>query len=364
VIGEILLVVAGALLVLVVLDSALRTFVLPRGVSTPLTQTSFTTVRSVFNLMAGVARSYEGRDRVMALYGPISLLTLFFVWIIVVIAGYMLMLRGLSVSSWERAFELSGSSFFTLGFALPHQGTLGFVLAFTEAATGLGLAALLIAYLPTIYNAFSRRELAVAQLATRAGTPPSAVELLERYHEIGWNDRLPELWAQWETWFAEISETHTSLAVLVFFRSPNPHRSWVTASGAVLDAAALAQSTLAVPWSPQAGLCIRSGYLALREVADFFKIPYDPDPSESDPISIDRSEFDEVYERLASTGVPVRPDRERAWRAFAGWRVNYDSVLLALAGLTMAPYAPWSSDRSMRYRRPRRRRASRSRAVG
>jgi len=361
---DVLLFAAGVVLVLVVLDSALRTFVLPRGVRTPLTRWSFQAVRSVFNVMANMTHSYEGRDRVMALYAPIGLFTLVFVWITIVVGAYTLMFRGLSVDSWARAFELSGSSIFTLGFALPHQGIPGFVLAFSESAVGLGLLALLIAYLPTIYNAFSRRELAVAQLATRAGTPPSAADLLERYHAIGWNDRLPELWAVWEAWFADISETHTSLAVLVFFRSPNPHRSWVTASGAVLDAASLAQSTLAVPWSPQAGLCIRAGYLALREVADFFSIPYDPDPSETDPISIDRSEFDEVYERLGAAGVPVRPDRDRAWRAFSGWRVNYDSVLLALAGLTMAPYAPWSSDRSMRYRRPRHRRARRSPGAG
>ncbi len=186
----------------------------------------------------------------------------------------------------------------------------------------------------------------MAQLATRAGTPPSAVELLQRYHAIGWTEQLSELWAEWELWFAEISETHTSLAILTFFRSPSPERSWVTAAGAVLDAASLAQSTLAIPWNPQAGLCIRSGYLALREISDYFGIPYDPDPAPDAPISIAKAEFLEAYEQLDGEGVPVRPDRDRAWREFAGWRVNYDAVLLALAGLTMAPYARWSSDRS------------------
>ena len=146
-----------------------------------------------------------------------------------------------------------------------------------------------------------------------------------RYHRIAWIDRLPELWAAWEQWFAELGETHTSLAVLTFFRSPSPHRSWVTAAGAVLDGASLAQSTLSIPWSPQAGVCIRSGYLALREIADYFEIPYDPDPEPGTPISIARQEFDAAYEEMASEGVPVRPDRERCWRDFAGWRVNYDA---------------------------------------
>jgi hypothetical protein len=287
----------------------------------------------------------------MALYGPLGLFGLVFTWMGIAIVGWSLIYKGaLGVDSWARAFELSGSSFFTLGFVGVPSGILSYCLVFIEAASGLGLLALLIAYLPTIYGAFSRRELGVAKLATRAGTPPSAVELLTRYHAIGWNDQLPELWGQWEEWFADIGETHVSLGVLSFFRSPNPDRSWVTSAGALLDAASLAQSTLAVPWSPQAGLCIRAGTLALREIAGFFAIPFDPDPRPDDPISIARSEYEEVYERLGGAGVPVRPDRQRAWRDFAGWRVNYDAVLLGLAGLTMAPYAPWSSDRSLRWR--------------
>ena len=342
---------AGVVIILAVFDSALRTFVLPRGVSTFLGRIVFVSLRRVFDQFARESRTYETRDRIMALYGPISLFGLVFFWMGLVIVGFMLLYRGaLEVTNWQHAFELSGSSFFTLGFAPTPSGVPGYVLIFVEAGSGLGLLALLIAYLPTIYGAFSRREQAVTQLATRAGTPPSGVELLQRYHAIGWNDQLPALWAAWEAWFADVAETHTSLAVLVFFRSPNRDRSWVTAAGALLDAASLAQSTLAIPWSPQAGLCIRAGSLALREIADFFHIPYDPDPKPDDPISIDRSEFNDAYERLGGSGALVRPDRERAWRDFAGWRVNYDSVLLGLASVTMAPYAPWSSDRSLRFR--------------
>jgi hypothetical protein len=360
-VADVALVTVGVVLVFAVFDSALRTFVLPRGVSTVLARAVFVPIRRVFDFLAREGRSYEARDRVMALYGPLSLFALVFFWMALLVAAFTLIYRGgLGVSTWKHAFELSGSSFFTLGFAGTPSSVVGYVLVFFEAASGLGILALLIAYLPTIYGTFSRRELAVAKLATRAGTPPSAVELLQRYHAINWNDRLPALWAEWEEWFADISETHTSLAVLVFFRSPNPDRSWVTSAGALLDAASLAQSSLAIPWSPEAGLCIRSGALALRELARFFAIPFDPDPAPDDPISIARSEFDEAYQALGGAGVPVRPDRERCWRDFAGWRVNYDSVLLGLAGLTMAPYAPWSSDRSLRFRRrvlnPRRRR--------
>jgi len=221
-----------------------------------------------------------------------------------------------------------------------------------EAALGLGLIALLISYLPSIYTAFQRRELEVTRLTTRAGSPPSAITMIRRHHALARLDALDEIWDPWETWCSDVEETHTSQPSLVFFRSITHDRSWITSAGAVLDAAALRSSVLNLPQNARAQLCLRSGYLCLRRIADYFSIPYDDDPDPDDPISIDRSEFDAAYEELASFGVPVRPQREQCWRDFKGWRVNYDSVLLALAGLTSAPYAPWSSDRSARYRRP------------
>ena len=110
-------------------------------------------------------------------------------------------------------------------------------------------------------------------------------------------------------------------------------------------------------------MCIRdqAGFPSPRRIADYFQIPVDPDPDPDDPISIDRSEFDEVYDELASFGVPVRADREKAWRDFQGWRVNYDLALLGLASLTMAPYAKWSSDRSVNLGLPKVRAAFRLR---
>jgi hypothetical protein len=171
--------------------------------------------------------------------------------------------------------------------------------------------------------------------------------MILRYQRIHGLDRLTELWIEWERWFADIEESHTSLAALVFFRSPQPDHSWVTAAGAVLDAAALIRSTVDVPRDAQADLCIRAGYLALRRIADFFKIPYNANPRPDDPISISRTEFDAACDELMRNGVPLKADRDQAWRDYAGWRVNYDTALLALATLTMAPYAPWSSDRSI-----------------
>jgi hypothetical protein len=94
--------------------------------------------------------------------------------------------------------------------------------------------------------------------------------MIERYHRIHGLERLSQVWPAWEAWFAEIEESHTSLPALVFFRSPQPDRSWVTAAGAVLDAAALTAATLSIPHDASADLCIRAGFIALRRVADFF----------------------------------------------------------------------------------------------
>src|SRR5260221_6178923 len=152
------------------------------------------------------------------------------------------------------------------------------------------MVALLIAYLPTIYSAFSRREAAVSLLEVRAGSPPSAVELIERYQRIHGLDRLHDLWVSWEVWFAELEESHTSLAALVFFRSPKPQQSWVTSAGAVLDAAALVNAAIDVEHDLQADMTIRAGFLALRSIADFFGVAHDANPKPTDPISVSRAE--------------------------------------------------------------------------
>lgn len=337
--------IAGALIVLSTLSSAIKTFVLPRGAPSLLTGIVFVTLRMFFALAVRPARTYADRDRVMAMYAPTALLALPVVWVALVLLGFTSIFWSVGVRPWARAFETSGSSLLTLGFVSVNTPA-EYVLAFSEATIGLGIVALLIAYLPTMYSAFAQREAAVGMLEVRAGSPPSAVEMLERFYRIGRLQNVDELWEEWELWFAQIEESHTSLAALVYFRSSHPDRSWITASGTILDAASLYASTVDAPRSPEAELCIRAGFVALRRICDFFGIPYDDDPAPTDPISISRGEFDEVYDRLADAGIPLKPDRDQAWRDYAGWRVNYDTVLLALANLTMAPYAPWSSDRS------------------
>jgi hypothetical protein len=336
---------AGLALVGGTLFSALQTFVLPRGVSDRLTRLVFHGVRMIITLPLKRARSYEERDRILAFYAPLGLLALVPVWYLIVAIGYGAMYWSIEQMPWQEAFLLSGSSLFTLGFMTP-PGLPTALIVFSESMIGLILVAMLIAYLPTIYAAFSRRESAVTLLEVRAGKPPSAIEMLLRFHRIHGLQRLSDLWPVWENWFDDIDESHTSLPALVFFRSPHGDHSWVTSAGAVLDTASLTLAGVDIPPDPQAMLCIRAGYLALRHVADYFGLPNPADPSFPDePVSVTRAEFDLACEQLAAAGVPLKADREQAWLDFAGWRVNYDQALLGLCRLTIAPPAPWSSDR-------------------
>lgn len=345
----------GFLVVGATVFSAIRTVILPRAAQSWLTRMVFVGARIPIAAIAGPKRSYEWRDRVLALYAPTTLFALPLTWLTVVTIGYTFMFWSLG-PSMQRAFHLSVSSVTTLGFA-PADTGVERVFAYCEAILGLSLLALMITFLPSIYSAFSRREAQVGHLEVRAGSPPSAESFLLRHQAIGSLDDprdLDETFRSWERWFAELEESHLTYPALVFFRSPQPDRSWVSAAGTMLDAASLSTSCLVGRHVGSAGLCIRSGFLALRRIADFFGIEFDHDPAPDDPISISRPEFDNVWERLDRAGVDLVADQDQAWRDFAGWRVNYDQVLLALAEITVAPYAPWTADRSPpNRRRPR-----------
>lgn len=336
-------------MVVAALSSAVRVFVLPRAAPDGIARLLFVMTRNVFDLLAGRFDSYETRDRIMAFFAPISVLLLLPTWLLLVLLGYAAMFWALDTTPPQAAIVLSGSSLLTLGFT-PVEGFPRTILAFTEATLGLMLVALLIAYLPSMYAAFSRREAAVTLLEVRAGNPPSAVEMIKRFHRIQGLEKLSEQWRAWEEWFADVEESHTSLAALVYFRSHHGDLSWITAAGTVLDAASLVRAAVDVPRDPQADLCIRAGYIMLRRIADFFGAPYDPNPKPTDPTTITREEFDEAWRDLKEARVPLVADRDQAWQDYNGWRVNYDIPLLIVANLTMAPYAPWSSDRGPVFR--------------
>ncbi len=340
-------VAVGLGLVAAAVTSAVRTVVIPRHAASVITRSVFAVLRRAYDLVTPASMPYERRDRLLATYAPIGMLGLLVTWISLAFLGYAAIFWGLDgATSTTVALELSGSSLFTLGFLRPTTFWL-MMVSFTEAAIGLFLLALLITYLPSINGAFSRREQGVTALAVRAGEPPSGLEMVLRFWRLERMSELHEVWIEWERWFVDIEETHTSFSALAFFRSPQTDHSWATAAGAVLDAAALTVSSVDVPHDVQADICIRAGYLSLRRIAEGFGIAFDREPAPGDPISITRQEWDDAMDDLVAAGVAIRTDRDQAWRDFAGWRVNYDTVLLELADLTDAPYAMWSSDRGV-----------------
>ncbi len=349
---NILVFIIGLVVVVLTIFSALSTFVLTRAARSQLNRLVFGIMRRIFEIILRFTRTYEQRDQIMAYYSPISLIMLVPVWYALILTGYAAMYWSLGVGEWFADIRYSGSSLLTLGFAT-YDNPYITLLSFTEALIGLILVALLMAYLPTMYAAFSRREQAVSLLEVRAGNPPSALEMLLRFNRIHGLDKLSDTWRTWEAWFADVEESHTTLPALVFFRSPRSDNSWVTSAGAVLDTASLTLSSIDIPYDPSAALNIRAGFLALRRIANYFDIPNPQNPQyPTDPISISRQEFDETLTKLADAGLPIKPDRDQAWKDFAGWRVNYDRVLLVLCTLVMAPQAPWSSDRAPKFKMP------------
>jgi hypothetical protein len=343
VIVEVLVFVLGVALVFTTLRSAIRTFLVPRALQAHISRALFVTVRRIFRLRANRRHSYEQRDRVMAYYAPIALFSLLTVWLLLVDAGYTAMFWALHVRPLGRAFVLSGSSLFTLGFA--RHGTIpADTLSFTESALGLMLLAVLITYLPSLYQAFSRREAGVTKLEVRTRNA-SGAGVLDLAWRVGRMETLKDLWLAWENWFVDVDESHTTFPTLVFFRSPHPEQSWITAAGTILDAASLHVSSVDTARSADPEYMIRAGYLCLLHIAEFFQLPADRDPAPDDPISVTREEFDAAWQQLAAAGIPMKPDRDQAWRDFAGWRVNYDKALVSVARLVMAPLSEWSSDR-------------------
>ena len=343
----------GLVVVISTLFSALSTFVLPRSARSRLNRILFGVLRRIFEKLMGFVKTFERKDAIFAYYAPIGLMLLVPTWYVLMTIGYAAMYWSLGVGDLYTDLRLSGSSLLTLGFATSENFLVN-LLVFSEATLGLILVALLIAYLPTMYSAFSRREEFVNLLEVRAGNPPSSVEMLLRFNRIHGLERLAEYWSSWEVWFADLEESHTTLPALVFFRSPRGEP--VLDHGCGHGAGLLPRLTLSAwmcPLTPTAALCLRAGFLSLRRIADYFDIPYPPDPHFPEtPISISKDEFESVLDQLAEAGLPLKTDREQAWQDFAGWRVNYDHTLLALCSLVMAPPAFWSSDRAPEMKLP------------
>jgi hypothetical protein len=331
-----------------VLASMLRTVVLPRGVPARLARIAFLAVYWLLRLRLRLTgrSDYATRDRIFAVEAPLGLFAQLTTWAVLIwllFAAVFWSLIGAAVDgrTISRALELSGSSMLTLGFdspgALPRQ-----LAAFAAAGVGLTLLALVIAYLPTVYGAFSRREELITKLAVRVGVPPSGPALLSSSWELGRFDQLEEVWNGWEDWFIELGESHTTFPQLSFFRSPHPTNHWVLASETVLDGAALVMTACDVPRQSRSELSLRAGIHALISIADFLGIPHRP-PEPDAEILLSKEKFDDAFSHLQNIGVPMRDDREAAWLAFRAVRARYEPLLAVLGRMTDAPRSVWSS---------------------
>ncbi|NDJ54281.1 MAG: hypothetical protein GYB68_14515, partial [Chloroflexi bacterium] len=328
--------------------SAIRTFVLPRNENAFLSSFVFIVIWRVMRFALRRMRRFEAQDRLLAYLSPIGLLALPVFWLFLIVLGYTGLYFGVAGDlTWRQAFILSGSSLMTLGYSFVDEIPL-IVLSFSQAALGMMLIALLIGYLPTMYSAYSNREKMVIKLEIRAGTPPSAVEMIKRLHLFGVLEDgadFKALFYEWEDWFIELEENHTTLSPLNFYRSHVSTRSWLTAAGVVLDAASLTASCIDLPHASYAGATVRAGYVAINNIAEFFGYHHDYHKTREDPISITREEFDAAYDALAQVDLPLYADREACWQNYRGWRVNYDSALLLMTTFIFAPRVAWVSDR-------------------
>ena len=205
-------------------------------------------------------------------------------------------------------------------------------------ATGLGLFAVVIAYLPVLYQAFNRREVGVLLLDARAGSPPSGPELLHRMGSAGVASSLPELFAEWERWVADVLETHMSYPMLTLFRSPHDDTSWVTSLGSVLDAATLILTSVDGEPDERAKLMYGTGVHAIEDLFYYLRL------TEREAV-IQRDEFEDVLDDLKEDGFSVRPVDE-AFGRFTEKRAKYAPRLDAIAVLLAAPPAQWIGDRS------------------
>jgi hypothetical protein len=333
----------GILIVAATAASVILSLVLPRSGGQRLTISVNRTVRIAFIALAGLVRRYETKDAMMALAGPVALLAqlLAFLGLFVVGYGFMLWHWSGSLSLGLREAGLSLFSIGTAHVAGPSNDTLIGLVAGTAAIT----IALQIAYLPAIYNAFNRREALVSLMESRAGTPAWGPEVLMRHQLVGIVDALPSLYADWEQWAAELSETHTTYTVLLLFRSPQAWYSWILSLLAVQDAAAMHLALCPSTAPSQARLCLRMGFSALRRIATSLHWRFETDPHPDAPIDLTFEEFADAVDLLVHKSFPIERDAAEAWPHFRGWRVNYEYLAYRMADRVVAPPGPWSGPR-------------------
>jgi hypothetical protein len=340
-----LLFAIGLLIVVLTAASVLFTIVLPREPRgfERLSSGVNRVVQIAFHTLARLAKSYEGKDAVLAPTAPVALVGQLLLWAGLFIVGYAFMLEA-TTHNWASALAQAAGSAFTVG-TITLRGPVNSAVDIAAGATWVVIVALQIAYLPALYGAFNRRESLVAMLESRAGIPAWGPEVLARHQLVGITDTLPAFYAQWEEWSADLAESHTTYPVMLLFRSPQAWFSWLIGLLAVLDGAAMHLALAPSTASSQARLCLRMGFTALNRMAKVLGWEVDPDPSPEGPISLTFEEFEQAVEMLQHVGFQMERSAEEAWPEFRGWRVNYETSAYRLADRLTAPPAPWSGTR-------------------
>jgi hypothetical protein len=336
---------AGAAIFALTWTVVIFTIVLPRGQSGPGRVSTMVTrtVRLFFATIARLTRSYERKDAILAPIGPFAVLAQLVVWLALFGVAFVLMLTTYT-HHLGSAISQAGAAMFTLGQA-PTGRLTNDTVTTIAGATGFVVIGLQIAYLPSLYAAFNRREALTTMLTSRAGEPAWGPEILIRHQLVGITDALPDFYASWEQWAAEVSESHVSYPVLLLFRSPDPWSSWVLSLLSVMDAAAMHLALQPATAPSQARMSLRMGYVALRRISDSLGWQFDDDPLPDGPLELTFEEFAAAVALLADSGFPIERDAASAWPHFRGWRVNYEDLAYRWANRVVAPAAPWSGHR-------------------
>ena len=343
--------ICGLLVVMVVLWDVFETIILPRRVTR-----RFRIVRLFYRYtwipwsrVARVIRRGGRREAFLSYFGPLSLLALFVVWAVGLIFAFALLHLGagsaISLGANESRgfladFYLSGTTFFTLGLGdVTPQTELARVITVMEAGIGFGFLAVVISYLPVLYGAFSRREVNISLLDARAGSPPTAAELLRRHTQPQSVAALEQYFHDWETWAAELMESHLSYPVLCYFRSQHNNQSWLAALTTILDASALliAYGQGALRW--QAKLTFAISRHAVVDLAQVLNCP----PKRTDGARLPPGELQKLHEVLIAAKLSdcCSEDRDESERRLGDLRRMYEPYIAALSERLLMPVGAW-----------------------
>ena len=339
--------VAGVAIFLIVIWDAFEAIILPRRVTRRfrLTRLFYRSTWRIWKFCACLIPDRKTSETLLGIYGPISLLMLLAVWAVGLVFGFGLMhygagsavnVAGMQPGFWTDTY-LSGTTFFTLGLGdvVPRSGLARF-LTVAEAGFGFGFLAAVIGYLPFIYGSFSKREVNISLLDSRAGTPPTAGELLRRHaYEYG-QEALADLLKEWELWSAELMESHLSYPVLAYFRSQHDNQSWVASLTAILDSCALVMAGIEGACEKQAELTFAIARHAVVDLSQVFGTPPRRPPQDRLP----PEELRRIRDTLAKHGMKLN-DSDAADRRLTELRQLYEPYVHSLATYLNQTLPPW-----------------------